>query len=175
MSSGSLFYALIKYTGCCMLGNVVSRDLETGDKRHICHSSQQPWRCRKSLPPRNFQYCDIDSVSLSNSFIYPNNSSTLLFFFFFNHFSIDKSLNGFSKCCLLLLPPESMVKPSHARPGPSKHVRQGEPMMDGPWKEVIYNLSLPCVSVRRPRDRNWRMPTEWRDRRRQRWIFSLFQ
>lgn len=24
-------------------------------------------------------------------------------------------------------------------------------MMDGPWQEVIYNLSLPCVSVRQLR------------------------
>lgn len=23
-------------------------------------------------------------------------------------------------------------------------------MMDGPWQEVIYNLSLPCLSVRQP-------------------------
>ena len=44
-----------------------------------------------------------------------------------------------------------MAKPSHARLGPSKQVRQGEPMMDGPWQEVIYNLSLLCVSVRQLR------------------------
>lgn len=30
--------------------------------------------------------------------------------------------------------------------------------MDGPWQEVIYNLSLSCVSVGRPTNKNWTMP-----------------
>lgn len=34
---------------------------------------------------------------------------------------------------------------------PNKQLRQGEPMTDGSWQEVIYNLSLPCASVRQRR------------------------
>lgn len=47
--------------------------------------------------------------------------------------------------------------------------------MDGPWQEVIYNLSLPCVSVRQLRqreirrdgDRDRRTSTEQSDRKKQ--------
>lgn len=39
---------------------------------------------------------------------------------------------------------------SGACPGPSKQVCQGARMMDGPWQEAIYNLSLPCLSIRQP-------------------------
>lgn len=61
----------------------------------------------------------------------------------FNHTFIDKRLNRFSKHRLLLLPPHHLRQ--------SKQVRQGDPMMDGPWQDVIYNLSLLHVSVRQLR------------------------
>lgn len=111
----------------------------------------------KSLPALNFHRRDIGGFPVSNPFF---------------HLA---SLITPPKQRLLLLPPQSMAKPRpRARPGPSKQVCRGKPMMDGPWQEVIYNLSPPCARVRqlrqteRDKKRQKQRDACRRDRRRRR-------
>ena len=53
----------------------------------------------------------------------------------------------FQKTALYCYQRNRWQSPAMLARGQSKQVRQGEPMMDGPWQEVIYNLSVACESA----------------------------